>query len=111
MQNKKDRILLDTDHVTPHYRVRKNRTFPSVRLKRCMSLFLTVVLILSKMDLLSAQNITLVRHFDTWNGGIIRSSDPAGIGYHAPSCHLYIADSEINELPVFVGGQPVRDCR
>ena len=68
-----------------------------------MSLFLAVVFILLKMDLLSAQSITLVRSFDTWNGGIISSTDPAGIAYHAPSGHLYIADSEINELPVFVG--------
>jgi PKD repeat protein len=54
---------------------------------------------------LHAQTITMVRYFDTWqaNPQIIKSTDPAGIAYHSPSGHLYIADSEINELPVFTG--------
>ena len=48
--------------------------------------------------LLLAGDITLVRHFDTWDGGIIRSTDVAGLGYHAPTGQLYLADSEINEI-------------
>ena len=33
---------------------------------------------------------------------LIPSIDPAGVGYHDPSGHLFIADSEINEVdPVF----------
>ena len=40
----------------------------------------------------------LVRTFETWPGGIIMSTDPAGIGYHAPSGHLFIADPEISEI-------------
>ena len=47
--------------------------------------------------------ITQVNYFDTWDGGIIRSTDVAGIAYHPPSGHLYLADSEINELPLFNG--------
>ena len=44
---------------------------------------------------LHAQTITMVRYFDTWqaNPQIIKSTDPAGIAYHSPSRHLYIADS------------------
>jgi hypothetical protein len=50
-----------------------------------------------------ATDLVLTRHFDTWDGGIIRSTDVAGITYHAPSGHLYLADSEIDELSVFNG--------
>ncbi|MEM1070116.1 MAG: dockerin type I domain-containing protein [Planctomycetota bacterium] len=41
--------------------------------------------------------------FDTWAGGVIRSTDVAGITYHSPSGNLYLADSEINELGLFQG--------
>ena len=41
--------------------------------------------------------------FDLWDGGVIRSTDAAGITYHAPSGHLYISDSEINEISEFEG--------
>ncbi|MCK9996253.1 MAG: putative Ig domain-containing protein [Candidatus Krumholzibacteria bacterium] len=59
-----------------------------------------------------AIEIIQTNHFDTGYDGtgtplLIPSIDPAGISYHAPSGHLFIADSEINELPtVFaeVGG-------
>ena len=47
---------------------------------------------------LGAGEINLVRTFETWNGGIIMSTDPAGITYHPPSGHLYISDSEIDEI-------------
>ncbi len=48
--------------------------------------------------------ITQVGHFDTWDGGIIRSTDVAGIAYHPPSGNLYLADSEINEISsIFTG--------
>ncbi len=51
-----------------------------------------------------AGDIAQVGFFDTWDGGIIRSTDVAGIAYHAPSGHLFLADSEINELPnIFLG--------
>ena len=46
--------------------------------------------------------ISQVGYFDTWAGGVIRSTDVAGIGYH-PAGHLYLADSEINELGLFNG--------
>jgi hypothetical protein len=39
-----------------------------------------------------------VRTFETWPGGIILSTDPTGITYHPPSSHLFISDSEINEI-------------
>jgi hypothetical protein len=42
--------------------------------------------------------------FETWDAGIIRSTDVAGITYHAPSGHLYLADSEINELSGIFNG-------
>ncbi|MCA9246209.1 MAG: putative Ig domain-containing protein [Planctomycetales bacterium] len=45
-----------------------------------------------------AGDITYVNHFDLWDGGIVPSTDAAGVTYHPPSGHLYIADSEINEL-------------
>ncbi|MFB3105846.1 MAG: hypothetical protein ACE1ZA_13125, partial [Pseudomonadales bacterium] len=48
-------------------------------------------------------DISQLGYFDTWDGGIIRSTDVAGIAYHPPSGHLYLADSEINELPIFNG--------
>ena len=47
---------------------------------------------------LSAGEIRLVRSFETWNAGIIKSTDPAGIVYHPPSGSLVISDSEINEI-------------
>ena len=53
---------------------------------------------------LLAGDITQVGYFDTWAGGIIRSTDIAGIAYHPPSGHLYLADSEINELPAIFNG-------
>jgi len=49
-------------------------------------------------ELLFGGEINLIRSFETWNGGIIKSTDPAGISYHAPSGHLFISDSEINEI-------------
>lgn len=63
---------------------------------------LLFVLIIASMN---AQTIQMVRYFDTWQGTPqIKSTDPAGIGYHAPSGRLYIADSEIDEIPaVFTG--------
>lgn len=57
-----------------------------------------VLLLLLNAGLLRAGEIRLVRAYDTWKAGIVRSTDPAGIVYHAPSGHMYIADSEINEI-------------
>jgi hypothetical protein len=59
-----------------------------------------------------ALQIVQANYFDTGYDGsgtplLIPSIDPAGITYHAPSGHLFIADSEINEIPVvfdLVGG-------
>src|SRR5437870_1069828 len=48
--------------------------------------------------------VTLIRTFDTWPAGIIKSTDPSGITYHAPSGHLIIADSEIDEIPAIFTG-------
>ncbi|HYW80431.1 MAG TPA: Ig-like domain-containing protein, partial [Thermoguttaceae bacterium] len=56
---------------------------------------------------LLAGDITLVRYFDLWDGGIIPSTDVAGITYHAPSGHLFISDSEINELNNIFDGNNV----
>jgi len=53
---------------------------------------------------LLAGDISLVRYFDTWDAGIIPSTDVAGIAYHEPSGHLYLADSEISELPEYFNG-------
>lgn len=44
------------------------------------------------------KELRLVRTFDTWTAGIIKSTDPAGLTYHEPSNHLFISDSEINEI-------------
>ena len=55
---------------------------------------------------LLAADIAYVRHFDTWDGAV-RSTDPAGIMYHAPSGHLYLVDSEIDELPAYFVGNNV----
>ena len=57
-----------------------------------------VIPIALRIELLGAGEINLVRTFETWNAGIIRSTDPAGIVYHPPSGHLFISDSEINEI-------------
>lgn len=64
-------------------------------MKRFMIL---VLLLMLNAGLLHAGEIRLVRAYDTWKAGVIRSTDPAGIVYHAPSGHMYIADSEINEI-------------
>ncbi len=71
-------------------------------MNRLSALFLILLLTLTP-GRLGAGEITLVRTFETWNGGIIMSTDPAGITYHPPSGHLFIADSEINEISEFVG--------
>ncbi len=55
---------------------------------------------------LLAGDISQVGYFDTWDGGVIRSTDIAGIAYH-PSGRLYLADSEINELPSIFNGDNV----
>lgn len=52
---------------------------------------------------LLAADISLIRYFDTWGEGTIRSSDPAGLAYHPGTGSLYVADSEINELSEFEG--------
>ena len=39
-----------------------------------------------------------IRTFETWNSQVIKSTDPAGITYHPPTGHLFIVDSEINEI-------------
>lgn len=66
-------------------------------------IFCAVLVLVPNSRPLHAQTIKLVRHFDTWRGGIINSPDPAGIAYHYPSGRLFIADSERNELPGFTG--------
>jgi PKD repeat protein len=55
---------------------------------------------------LRGQTITQVGYFDTWqaNPQVIKSTDPAGLTYHPPSGHLYISDSEINEIPEIFNG-------
>lgn len=58
--------------------------------------------VLELRHLLSA-DISLVRYFETWDGSPIRSTDPAGITYHPPSGRLLLVDSEIEEMPEFVG--------
>lgn len=44
------------------------------------------------------KELRLVRTFETWQGGIILSNNPTGITFHQPSGHLFITDSEINEI-------------
>jgi len=56
---------------------------------------------------LLAGEISLVRYFDTWGGGIIRSTDVAGMTYHPPSGHLILTDSEIDELPDIFNGDNI----
>ena len=60
---------------------------------------------LEKRNLLTA--LTMVRYFDTWDAGVIRSTDVAGITFHPASGHLYLADSEISELPEFFVGDNI----
>ena len=55
-----------------------------------------------------ALQVIQTHYFDTGYDGaglplLIPSIDPAGITYHDPSGHLFIADSEINELPEVFG--------
>ncbi len=71
------------------------------RLSRFLNRFLVVEPLEARI--LLAGDITLIRHFDTWDGGVIRSSDPAGLAFHSPSGNLYISDSEINEIASFEG--------
>ena len=51
-----------------------------------------------------AGTITQIGHFDTWDGGVIPSTDVAGLTYHSPSGHLFLSDSEINEIPEIFNG-------
>ena len=59
--------------------------------------------------MLLAGDISLVRYFETWNADpqIVRSTDLAGITYHEPSGHLYLVDSEIDEIPEIFNGDNV----
>ena len=61
-------------------------------------LLLLVLLVALNTGLGSAGETRQVRTFEIWNGGIINSTDPAGLVYHPPSGHLFISDSEINEI-------------
>ncbi|NLX97045.1 MAG: hypothetical protein GXY83_12795, partial [Rhodopirellula sp.] len=45
---------------------------------------------------LLAGDISLVRYFDTWGGGMNLSPDPGDLAYHAPSGHLFLVDPNIN---------------
>src|SRR6188474_1426489 len=56
---------------------------------------------------LLAADITMVRYSETWTGSTIRSTDPAGIGYHSPSGHLFLADSEIEEMSQYFVGDNI----
>ena len=53
--------------------------------------------------LVLAGDITQLGYFPTWDGSTIKSTDPAGIAYHAPSGHLFIADAEIDQTRYFTG--------
>ncbi len=61
-----------------------------------------ILLLLAYASWLTAGEIAFVRSFETWlaHPRIIASTDPVGITYH-PSGHLFISDSEINELNQF----------
>ncbi len=82
-------------------RIVKNRLF------MVLVLVLTgIVGILAARSRLRRQQIQQVAHSITWHGdtgGLIKSTDPAGIAYHAPSGHLFLADSEINETSQWRG--------
>jgi hypothetical protein len=66
-----------------------------------------LILLIGSIIPLQAQTILPVRNFETWSGGIIKSTDPAGIAYHPPSRNLYISDSEINEIPEIFEGNNI----
>ena len=56
--------------------------------------------------LVRGPRIRQVRYSSTWQGstgGLIKSTDPAGIAYHAPSGHLFLVDSEIDEISQWHG--------
>jgi hypothetical protein len=55
----------------------------------------------------SQPTITLIDSFETWAGGIIRSTDVADLTYHAPSGHLYLVDSEIEEISSIFNGDNI----
>ena len=52
---------------------------------------------------LLAGGVAQVGYFDTWDGGIVPSSDVEGITYH-PSGALYLADAGIDEQPSIFNG-------
>ena len=57
--------------------------------------------------LLPASNISLIGRFETWNGGVIRSTDVSGLTFHPPSGNLFIVDSEINEIAGVFNGDNI----
>lgn len=73
-----------------------------------MKLKIAVVLLFSAMAGLACSEdstgsnavagLELTATFDTWAGGTILSTDPSGITFHPPSGHLFLTDSEINEI-------------
>lgn len=71
--------------------------------KRCPTLRAGCRPELLEPRLLLAGDITQVGYFPTWDGSAVKSTDPAGIAYHAPSGHLFIADSEIDQTRYFTG--------
>ena len=56
---------------------------------------------------LLAGTATQVEMFELWNGGVIPSTDVAGLTYHLPSGHLFLTDSEINEIPEIFDGNNI----
>jgi hypothetical protein len=76
----------------------ENKIFPGFNKQTNVIVLFLVILFTSNSNLLSAGEISQVKIFETWKGGIIKSTDPAGITYHPPSGHLFISDSEIDEI-------------
>jgi hypothetical protein len=77
---------------------RKKLTYSKLNVNPNVIMLSIILLFALRITLLSGTEITLVKTFETWNANIIKSTDPAGITYHPQSGHLFISDSEIDEI-------------
>jgi len=67
---------------------------------------LSLILFILSTPPCQSQTITQLGYFETWQAHpqVIKSTDPCGLTYHPVSGHLYIADSEINEITSIFSG-------
>ena len=83
--------------------MRRNSKIPVIIILTLLVLTASMVTVACRRRGPSIQQVSYRNTWQGEHGGLIKSTDPAGITYHAPSGHLFLADSEINEISQWRG--------